>query len=133
MDRKEKGEILNKELLSLILDNKGAGADDNIQITGDVIHYSNITYMSKISSYELANKCKSTFIHYGKGYCISSFIDFDGTWFANISGAIFKQRFQGTSEPEVIFEAAQWIIDIENESHKIEIDAELEDQYGKAK
>ena len=88
----------------------------------------------KVSSfYELANICKSTFIYYGKGYCISSFIDFDGTWFANISGAIFKQRFQGTSEPEVIFKAAQWIIDIENESHKIEIDAELEDQYGKAK
>jgi hypothetical protein len=64
--------------------------------------------------YEVASKLKYYFIHYGRGYCISSFIDFDGSWFANISGPIHKKSIIGESEPEVIFKAAEWIVNHEN-------------------
>ena len=79
---------------------------------------------------EVANKCKSTFIYYGNGYCINSFIDFDGTWFSNVSGNIYKQSFQGESEHEVVFKASQWCIEIEDENDKIEKEAILEKDYG---
>jgi hypothetical protein len=42
-----------------------------------------------------------------------SFIDFDGTWFANVSGSVFKKGFQATSEYEAIFKACDWIIETE--------------------
>ena len=79
---------------------------------------------------EVANLCKSTFINYGSGYCIMSFIDFDGTWIANISGNIFKKSFQGESEQEVVINAGQWIIDLENENGKIDKDEATEFAYG---
>ena len=79
---------------------------------------------------DLANMCKVHFLNYGSGYCIMSFIDFDGTWFANISGSVFKKSFQGQSEHEAVFKASQWIMDLEDENIKIKKDAELEEQHG---
>jgi hypothetical protein len=63
----------------------------------------------EINLYELANKCKEYF-SLNTSNCIMSFLDFDGTWFANVSGTIFEKGFQGTSEPEVIFKACEYIL-----------------------
>ena len=63
---------------------------------------------------EIANMCKRIFIHYGSGYRISSFIDFDGTWFSNISGNINEKSFQGRSEQEVVINASIWLLNLEN-------------------
>ena len=78
---------------------------------------------------EVANKCKSTFLYYGNGYCINSFIDFSSVWFGQVSGNIHKQSFQGQSEYEVVFKASQWCIEIEEENIKIEKDAKLQEDY----
>lgn len=59
--------------------------------------------------HQFASQMKEYYLNYGRGYCIMSFIDFDGTWFANISGTIHKRSIQGQSEPEVIFKAGAWI------------------------
>ncbi len=128
---KNKG--LNIKLLSLLLDekvlafevNKPTNSGDNVLVEFE--HNQKIYNLS-----ELASKCKETFIHYGndgRGYCIMSFLDFDGTWFANVSGCIYKQSFQGESEHEVVFKSSNWIMEIEDKDKQIEKDAIYEEYY----
>lgn len=66
-----------------------------------------------INLYELMNKCKVWALSYRRGYCIKSFIDFDGSWFANISGTIIKHSEKATTEYDAVFNACEWIIDLE--------------------
>ena len=61
-------------------------------------------------STKTASVLKTNFIDYTVS---SSFIDFDGTWFANISGSEYVESLQGTTEPEVIFKASVWICKLE--------------------
>ena len=61
---------------------------------------------------------------------VSTFIDFDGTWFANISGSVFKKSFQSDYEYNVVFKASQWIIDLEDDFDKLEKEEELQVYYG---
>lgn len=77
----------------------------------------------------LVNICKSFFTHYRTGYCINSFMDFDGTWFAKVSGQIPKGSFSGETEAEAVFSACEWIMDYENSNDKIEKDAEITELY----
>lgn len=112
----------------------GLATEDGKFLEGNFISYSilfeeNMEYWV-LDENTLANSVKQYFLRYGVGYCIMSFIDFDGTWFANISGVIHKKSFQADSESEVIFKAAEWIIDLEDANEKIVKDAELQEQYG---
>ena len=124
---------LNIKLLSLILDEKVLAFEvTQIDINGQValVEFNDIQLRYNLN--DLASFCKETFIHYGndgRGYCIMSFLDFDGTWFANVSGSIYKQSFQGESEHEAIFKAANWIMEIEDKDEQIEKDAIYEEYY----
>ena len=118
---------MDKKLLELIIGDLVVDYETNeLGIFGKtvLVEFHNSQKLYNLN--ELASMCKQIFIHYGKGYCLMSFIDFDGTWFANVSGNIHMKSFQGESEHEVVFKAAQWCIDIENQNDKIEKDAELE-------
>jgi len=72
------------------------------------------------NDFEIASALKEYFLNYGNGYCIMSFIDFDGTWFANVSGSVFEKGFQGASEPEAVYKACEWIIEHEASLEKEE-------------
>jgi len=104
--------MISKELLGDVLEVECTAVD---KILGDVVGFSiDGIDVGRINAFELASKTKEYFLNYGNGYCIMSFIDFDGTWFANVSGSVFKKGFQGTSEYEVIFKASNWIIETED-------------------
>jgi len=123
--------MISKRLLDLIIHNDtmnlcwladGKSIEDGAYLEGRFVSYSiwfedNLEFWA-VDENALANSVKEFFIRYGNGYCIMSFIDFDGTWFANVSGSVFKKGFQGTNESEVIFKAAEWIIDLEDANEK---------------
>ena len=114
--------ILTRELLSVVF-GKEVALDDNIQITETIIHYSNVTHMSEINIYELANKCKiwaltqncsimSTFKHtfgharvewYEKGH----FDKFNQARELNFYSSWFKEE----NEALAVISASQWILD----------------------
>ena len=110
------------------------GLRDNSYIEGDFTKYS-IGHEGEVETWyksesSLVHDCKKHFVDYGNSYCISSFIDFDGTWFANVTGFVFKQSFQGLSESEAVFKACEWCMVYEEAFAKIEKDAEIEEDYG---
>jgi len=130
-------EIISKELLSAVLNIKGNfryGFDDISIPELDKVEFNsqtNMVFMSlkpsmlygtvapvirtnSINVYELAHKCKewaykNGFILRSEYYPPDSFLFSGGCLLINIS-AEESEWFNGTIEPEAIFEACQWIL-----------------------
>ena len=107
--------MINKELVLTVLDYPHGIFNFGIVENELLVLSKRACHDDAYNLNEFASKCKETMLNYGNGYCIMSFIDFDGTWFANVSGSEFKKGFQATSEAEVIFKACDWIIETEKE------------------
>ena len=120
--------MISKRLLDLIMFDDtsridwlpdGKKLDDWGWLEGEFITYE-ILFEGELEKWiispdYLAKEVKEIMIGYGSGYCIMSFIDFDGTWFANVSGvASHKKGFSAQNEYDAVFKAAEWIIDLED-------------------
>lgn len=88
--------------------------DENFDIVVGLIIEPEYMRQISIPVHQFFSMVKSMTLNYGKGYCISSFQDFGGTWFANISGRVDKRTEHGNSEPEAILNAWKWIENNEN-------------------
>jgi hypothetical protein len=71
-------------------------------------------YDQSINIHEFGKKCKEWALD--EGFCLMSFIDFDGTWFCNIS--INSKSFIGTTEPEAIEKACLWVFENNNKGQE---------------
>ncbi len=102
---------LDEIIENVLLKNKSKSKSAKINLDRVWYYTHRNTVMSYYDKYKLANKCKAWAIDAGNGYCIKSFMDFDGTWFANISGGVsLEQSFSSENEPEAIFKATDWVI-----------------------
>lgn len=115
--KKEKEEIISKELFSEVLDDKTVY---NIEIYPRVVRYDRIEIEDivvpncQINIHELAHKCKEW--AWNNGYAIEiSMIDITD-WSINVENLdtgkyCYKKTKYNISEPEFIFKACQWILE----------------------
>ena len=104
---------ISKELLEEVI-GEGAGADGNIQITNDTIHYSNVTHMSNMSIYEFMYLCKEWAYENQKGMN-GKWLNAkkDPTWehdqFCCFVNGYQHKYMRGDTEVETIIKACEWI------------------------
>lgn len=105
--------MLSKELLQAVL---GIEIKEIRSIENDMVYYTYIEIPDgcdihgRINIYELMGKVKEWALD--NDCTIMSFIDFDGTSFANIFSLITQQKvsFQGEKEYDAVFKAGQLIL-----------------------
>ena len=106
--------MISKELLQQVVKNltvKEIVSTDNNKIDNNIYYnVEEIGILQAINIYELMGKVKEWALD--NDCTIMSFIDFDGTAFANIFSLITQQKvsFQGEKEYDAVFKAGQLIL-----------------------